>query len=150
MKILGSIRWLQIRLHVSLVSQDGALLATPSIYLAFSGYNKFFYGYRLVDAHRQELTMQSIYVYAPLSKEMLTFSPEFLSLEGAEKWCTYANLAKVFYGVNEKWLQNEFECEFYRWPFWACGSKPNIYNVSMRELDTIVRRCIRRIYRAKI
>lgn len=150
MKILGAIRWLQIRLHVSLVSSDGALLAIPWIYLSFSEYNNCFYGYRIVDTHQQEVTVQSFYVYAPLSKEISIFSPESFSLEGEEKWCTYANLAKAFYGVNEKWLQNEFECEFYRWPFWACGSKPNIYNVSMRELDAIVRRCIRRINRAKI
>ena len=153
MKILGSIRWLKIRLEVSVAGHDGTLPVSPWLYLAFSEYNKRVYGYKIFLSHQRNVTLQNIYECAPLSRVPSWLVPEYLaadsSADSSAEAIVCARLTNRYYRISDDWLESEFECEFYKWPFWACGAKPNIYNASILDLDTIVRRCIRRINRAQ-
>lgn len=148
MIILGSICWLRIKLEVSVVGCDGVLSIAPWVHLAFSKYNNRLYGYKIVISSRRRDVLLNIYECAPLSRASSWFVPEYLAVDESAGKVLYAKLAKKYYQDSNDFLQNEFELEFYKWPFWACGAKFNIYNVSLPNLECIVSGCVRRVNRA--
>lgn len=146
MKILGQIRWLKTQLYVSLVERDGPLFIYPWAHLAYSSYDKRFYGCKILLSPLLIGKQLNIYSCVPLSKKLWIGHAQFALADPVNHLnSTIPKLAPKLYKHDHEYLESEFEYEFYHWPFWACGGRSKVYNVCLLDLNKILDSCIRRI-----
>lgn len=142
MKILGILTWVEIRLSVNLISDEGPVLGSPWLYLALSEYNGCVQGCKM-SLRRSELIRPSgLNLYEPLSRKRIAYNKTRLVNERDNGMSLYAEIGKRYFGACGVWVVNEFESRFYRWPYYGGGAQSNRLNVSWDDLGCWVRICI--------
>ncbi|WP_444758047.1 hypothetical protein [Pseudomonas sp. A014] len=149
MNILRSIQWLEVKLDVIVLGADGINPCSPRIHFAFSKLDYKIHGYKIFLSERPKNPIMNLYSCAPLSKVLSLVEPNASNIDDSAIESGHVRLAEKFYAANRDWLESEFGYQFYSWPFWASGSKANIYTASLSDLEVIVTCCLRRINRSR-